>query len=249
MIPYFTDGRIELYNADCMEVLRETPPDTAGLVFSSPPYNVGKEYSDYKDSRPLEEYLDWIESVFKECIRILVPGGHLCIQVSNLYRSPYIPLSHYIGTRMSKHIMMRGEIIWDQLDSGISTAWGSYMQANSPALRDTHEYIEVFRKEGDRKGITDITTAEFLQYTKPIWRIPPQSGKKEIGEHPAAFPIALASRVIKLYSYIDEIVCDPFSGSGTTLRAAKNLKRRGLGIEISKKYCDTTVARLAQETM
>jgi modification methylase len=112
-------------------------------------YNVSK---DYDDDLSLNEYLTLLKTAFSETYRVLVNGGRACINVANLGRKPYIPLSDYISKMMIEiGFNMRGEIIWNKAASASpSTAWGSWQSAANPTLRNIHEYILVFSK-GDYK--------------------------------------------------------------------------------------------------
>ena len=237
----------KIYNCDCLDLMRDMPDGYVNLIFTSPPYSVGKEYDVYKDHKPLDQYLEFVSERFNECIRVLSPGGHLVINVGNTGRNPYTPLTYFIGTKLWNNIRMRGEIIWNKDHTTNNTAWGSWMSANKPSLRDFHEYILVFRKDGNRKGKSDITKDEFIQYTKSIWSVSPKSNSW----HPAPFPIKLASRVIKLFSFVGEIVFDPFSGSGTTCQCASRLGRRYIGSDISKDYVDrsTEIIKLEESQL
>lgn len=227
---------------DAEAKLQTLESETVHLVFTSPPYNVGVNYDIYNDTLPFNEYLNKLNKIFTECIRVLVKGGHLIIQIANTGRQPYTPLTDYITTMLVDKINMRGEIIWDKQNMTSATAWGSWLSANKPSLRDTHEYILVFRKEGgDRVGESDITKEEFMEYTKAIWKVTPETN--DVG-HPAPFPKSLAARVIKLYSFKGETVLDPFNGSGTTCEVAKKLGRNFIGIDISKRYCNLAEDRL-----
>lgn len=221
------------------------PDNSVALAFTSPPYNVGK---DYDDNMTLEDYLGLIQRVGREVYRVLKPGGRYVINIANLGRKPYIPMhSHFYRMHSEAGFLPMGEIIW-QKGKGASgnCAWGSWKSAKSPRLRDLHEYLLVFAKGAfsrPDKGISDIEANEFMEATLSVWQIPPESAK-QIG-HPAPFPVALAARVIKLYSYVDDIVLDPFLGSGTTCVAAKMLKRHYLGFDISPDYCAISEKRLS----
>jgi site-specific DNA-methyltransferase (adenine-specific) len=141
-----------------------------------------------------------------------------------------------------------GEIIW-QKSRGASgnCAWGSWMSAKSPRLRDIHEYLLVFVKGSfsrPDKGKSDIGRDEFLKSTLSVWEIPPESAKR-IG-HPAPFPVELASRVVRLFSYVDDVVLDPFNGSGTTCVAALKNGRSYAGYDISHDYCSIANNRLSK---
>jgi site-specific DNA-methyltransferase (adenine-specific) len=219
------------------ENMKELPDNSVHLMITSPPYNVSKEYD---EDLSLKEYLQLLENVFKETYRVLVNGGRACINVANIGRKPYIPLSDYISKMMIDiGFNMRGEIIWNKAASASpSTAWGSWQSASNPILRDIHEYILVFSK-GDykrEKGKKEntISKEQFIEWTKSIWTMNAESAKK-IG-HPAPFPEELPYRLIQLYSFKGDIVLDPFMGSGTTAVAALKTDRKFVGYEISKEY-------------
>ena len=227
------------------EEMKDIPDNGVGLAFTSPPYNVGK---DYEDDLSLQEYLALIENVAKEVYRVLRPGGRYVVNIANLGRKPYIPLhSFFYDIHLRIGFLTMGEIIWQKAKGASgSCAWGSWMSAKAPRLRDIHEYLLVFAK-GDfsrpDKGKSDITREEFMESTLSIWQIPAESAKK-IG-HPAPFPVTLAERVIKLYSYQDDVILDPFCGSGTTCLAAAKNGRHYLGFDISAEYCTLAEKRIA----
>ncbi len=227
------------------------PDNCIHLMVTSPPYNACKEYD---DDLSLNEYLKLLTDVFQETYRILVPGGRAVINIANLGRKPYIPLSTYVNKIMIDiGFLMRGEIIWDKSASaGSSCAWGSFKSASNPCLRDIHEYLLVFSK-GDYKlarnkdekdvRIDTIENKEFVEFTKSIWRFPTVSAKR-IG-HPAPFPVELPRRLIELYSFKGDIVIDPFMGSGSTCVAAKNTGRNFIGIDIEEDYCTLAKNRIS----
>ena len=147
---------------------------------------------------------------------------------------------------------MRGEIIWNKsAGAGISTAWGSFQSASNPILRDVHEYILIFSK-GNYKRERDknekefrhdnISKEEFIEWTKSIWTMNPESAKR-IG-HPAPFPEELPNRLIKLFSFTNDIVIDPFMGSGTTAIAAIKNSRNFVGYEINEEYINLANNRI-----
>ncbi|MDW8269884.1 MAG: site-specific DNA-methyltransferase [Anaerolineae bacterium] len=226
------------------EFMKEIPDNSVHLMVTSPPYNVTKEYD--KDLT-LSEYLNLLKNVFTETYRVLVYGGRTCINVANLGRKPYIPLSDYISMIMLEiGYLMRGEIIWYKgAAAGVSMAWGSWQSAANPVLRDTHEYILVFskgsftRKKPAEKEDT-ITREQFMEWTKSVWIMNTESAKK-VG-HPAPFPVELPYRLIQLYTYTNDIVLDPFMGSGTTAIAALKSGRKYIGYDIDPAY-----VKLAEE--
>ena len=229
--------------------MKELPDNSVHLMVTSPPYNVGKEYD--KDLS-LDEYRELLKSVFKEVYRVLAIGGRACINVANLGRKPYIPLHSFIIEDMTKiGFFMRGEIIWNKGSSASpSTAWGSWMSAKNPTLRDVHEYILVFSKGNNGRFNSDtkestITKDEFMELTKSVWHFQAVQARS-IG-HPAPFPLELPLRLIKLYTFKGDVVLDPFMGSGQTAIAAKKLGRRYIGYDINKEYCKLAEDRIKNE--
>lgn len=229
--------------------MREVPDGSVQLIVTSPPYNVSKEYLGYRDALPLEQYLDFLDEVWRECGRVLCRGGRIAINVANTDRTPYVPLSALITVRMLRlGFLMRGEIIWDKGPSvGVSTAWGSFARPTNPVLRDVHEYILVFCKEDwrlpAREGGSGIRNQDFVDWTRSIWQFPTENATR-VG-HPAPFPEELPRRLILLYTSRGDTVLDPFLGSGTTALAAARLGRRFVGYDISEAYCALARQRLS----
>ncbi len=222
------------------------PDQSVHLMVTSPPYNARKTYD---QDLTLDEYLDLLRGVFREAYRVLVMGGRACINVANLGRKPYIPLASFINQIMIEEgFLMRGEIIWDKGGSaGTSTAWGSWQSASNPIIRDVHEYILVFSKgrfKRERLGRENtISRDDFLELTKSVWRFPTESARR-VG-HPAPFPVELPRRLIELYTFKDEIVLDPFMGSGSTALAALQTGRHFVGYDISPEYIELARKRIA----
>jgi len=231
------------------ELMTELPNNSVHLMITSPPYNVTKEYD---DNLNLEEYLILLRKVWTETYRVLASGGRACINVANLGRKPYIPLHSYIINDMLEiGFQMRGEIIWNKASSASpSTAWGSWLSAANPVLRDIHEYILIFSKDSfshaSKGKESTISKDEFLEWTKSVWTFPAVSAKK-IG-HPAPFPEELPSRLIKLYSFKKDVVLDPFLGSGTTSLSAIKNGRNFVGYDTNKKYIELADKRVAEYT-
>ncbi len=232
------------------EDMSQIPDSSLHLMITSPPYNVSK---DYDDDLSLNEYLILLKKAFSETYRVLVNGGRACINVANLGRKPYIPLSDYISQIMIEiGFKMRGEVIWNKAASASpSTAWGSWQSAANPILRDIHEYILVFSK-GDyklerqkndlEKRKNTITKEQFMEWTKSIWTMNAESARR-IG-HPAPFPEELPYRLIQLYSFTNDIVLDPFIGSGTTGVAALKSDRFFIGYDTNEDYIRIAEKRL-----
>lgn len=228
------------------EKMDELADNSIHLMVTSPPYNVGKEYD---ENLTLTDYRGLLKKVFSEVYRVLVPGGRACVNVANLGRKPYIPLHGFIIEDMLNiGFLMRGEIIWNKASSSSpSTAWGSWLSAANPTLRDVHEYILVFSKDTfNRKKLkgreSTITRDEFLEFTKSVWTFPAEPAKK-VG-HPAPFPIELPYRLIQLYTFRKEVVLDPFVGSGTTCIAALKTNRCYVGYDNVKEYVELAKRRI-----
>ena len=228
--------------------MEEVADGAVQLVVTSPPYNVGKPY---ESPLALEEYLGFLKEVWQECIRVLCPGGRLAVNVASTWRKPYIPLHAYIATQLIEELglYMRGEIIWDKGASvGVSTAWGSFAKASNPTLRDVHEYILVFSKESPRLESagreSGITNAEFVEWTKSVWRFGTESPKR--AGHPAPFPVELPRRLMLMYTNIGDLVLDPFIGGGTTAVAAVREGRHFIGYDVVEEYCDTARERVRE---
>ena len=232
------------------ENMVQLPDNSVHLMVTSPPYNVGKEYD---ADLTLPEYLEFLEKVWAEVFRVLVPGGRACVNVANLGRRPYIPLHAWItGSMLRLGYLMRGEVIWNKAASASpSTAWGSWKSATNPTLRDVHEYILIFSKgefkrHASRPVLSTISKEEFLEYTKSVWTFPTEPASK-IG-HPAPFPVELPYRLIQLYSFKDDVILDPFMGSGQTAIAALKAGRHYVGYEINSEYVSLANMRIHAST-
>ena len=237
----------EIFNKSS-ENMEELVDNCVSLTVTSPPYNIGKDSDlDLND----EEYWKMINKVFSETYRVTNSGGRLVVNVANLGRKPYIPFSKYFTDVLTEiGFIMRGEIIWQKSKgANANFAWGSWLSASNPVIRDIHEYCLVFSKDSMKNsngGISTIEKDEFMESTLSIWNINPEKAKK-IG-HPAPFPVELPKRFINLYSFKDDLVLDPFIGSGTTAVASKILKRNYVGYEINKDYIEIADKRLRAET-
>jgi len=243
------ESNLNKFYCKSSELMDEIPDSSIHLMITSPPYNVGKEYD---DDLTLDEYLELLTKVFGEVYKKLVTGGRACVNVANIGRKPYIPLhAMIIEIMLDLGFLMRGEIIWDKSASGGgSCAWGSWMSASNPVLRDYHEYILVFSKDSyskDKKQVKRDTIAhdDFIEWTRSVWTFPAVNAKK-IG-HPAPFPIELPHRLINLYSYEGDVVLDPFCGSGTTAIAARQNNRNYICYDIKPEYIDLAKRRISNQ--
>ena len=227
------------------ESMSELVDNCISLTMTSPPYNVGKLSDLDLDDK---KYWKLMEQCFKEVYRVTESGGRLVVNVANLGRKPYIPFSdQFTEMLLNLGFIMRGEIIWQKSKgANANFAWGSWLSASNPVIRDLHEYCLVFSKETmnrNKDGESTIEKEEFMDSTLSIWNILPAKAKK-IG-HPAPFPEELVERFINLYTFKNELILDPFMGSGTTGLAAKSSGRKYIGYEINKDYCEIAEKRIS----
>jgi site-specific DNA-methyltransferase (adenine-specific) len=222
------------------------------LIITSPPYNVDIQYNSNNDNLTYDEYLDFSEKWMRNCFNWTKAQGRFCLN---------IPLDKNKGgqksvgadlTILAQKIGWKyhSTIIWNEGNISRRTAWGSWLSAKAPYVIAPVELIVVFYKEEWKKtkgsNISDISKKEFMEWTNGLWTFNGES-KKRIG-HPAPFPIELPHRCIKLFSFVDDIIFDPFAGSGTTLIAANNNNRYSVGLEIDSKYCELAKTRIINET-
>ena len=235
---------------DAAEILAEIPSESIDLVITSPPYNFGHAYAQdpHDDTHEWNEYFATLNRVWTECERVLVPGGRIAVNVQPLF-SDYVPTHHIISNQLSAlGLLWKAEFLWEKNNYNAKyTAWGSWKSPSMPYIKYTWEYIEVFdkgthKKTGRREDI-DITADEFKEWVIGRWKITPEHRMKEF-DHPAMFPEELPRRIMKLFSYRNDIVLDPFNGTGTTTLVAAKNGRRFIGIDISDQYCDTARRRL-----
>lgn len=229
-----------LLQGDAMKI--PLPTESVDLIVMSPPYLNAREYSQWKD---LKSYLADMRVALIECFRVLKTSGRIAINVPQGYGRPdngrdgYIPFDwHFTGMLMDIGFLLRGHIIWNKGVNILrqSMAWGSWRSATNPSLRDQHEIIIVAHKGRSyrEKGENTIDSDTFIKATSSIWFIPPISSDRW---HPAPFPSEIPRRLIELYTFVGDIVCDPFSGTGTTERMAISLGRKGIGIDLNYDYC------------
>lgn len=233
---------------DSAEVLARLPDNCVDLIFTSPPYNFGLDYAEGQDDQRWDDYFHRLFQVLDQCIRVLKWGGRIAVNIQPLF-SDYIPSHHIISNYfMDRRLIWKGEILWEKNNYNCKyTAWGSWKSPSSPYLKYTWEFIEVFCK-GDLKAHgersrADISAEEFKKWVNAKWSIAPERNMNAFG-HPAMFPEELANRVLKLFSFAEDLVLDPFAGVGTVPAVARKTGRRYVGIDISPEYCDTAKRRL-----
>jgi site-specific DNA-methyltransferase (adenine-specific) len=256
----------QLFLGDARQMSDEQVADrSVALVVTSPPYFAGKDYEAEMGQGVVPgsyiEYLEMLRDVFAACVRKLEPGGRMAVNVANLGRRPYRSLSGDVITILQDDLglLLRGEIIWVKGKKlGGSCAWGSFQSAANPVLRDVTERIVVASKGRFDRAITrrnrarqefpsdgSLFSDDFMDFTTDVWDIPPESATR-VG-HPAPFPVELPQRLIHLYTYYDDLVLDPFMGSGTTAVAAVRNGRHFVGFDTEDAYVQASKARVAAE--
>ena len=254
----------QIYEADSRD-MHHIKSNSVALVVTSPPYFAGKEYEQAVGEGHVPgsymEYLDLLCEVFAECRRVLESGGRIAVNVANLGRKPYRSLSADVIDILQNRLglLLRGEIIWvkGQAASG-SCAWGSFRSPTNPVLRDLTERIIVASKgrfdralsrrrrdRDDRPHEATVLKDDFLEFTTDVWEFPSESAVRV--NHPAPFPVELPHRLIQLYTFKDDVVLDPFVGSGSTAVAALRSDRHYVGYDIEPPYVARARGRLEAE--
>ncbi len=235
---------IKLINADVLKAdFSGVPP--INLVVTSPPYNVGIDYDKHVDTMTYEQYLAWCKLWVKKMYDAMAEDGRICINVPisatpiHLNGKGVRDINYPVAADLTHICQEVGfkyyrTIIWQKMGSS-KTCWGSWRSASAPFVIDPNECIIILYKgtwKRKSKGVSTISGKDFMTYIKNLWPMNAQTNS----EHPAAFPPELPKRCIKLFSYKDDVVCDPFTGSGTTGEVAVQLGRSFVGVEMSDAY-------------
>lgn len=244
--------KVKIINDDIL-LTDEISVESIDLIVTSPPYNVDIKYNSHNDQITYEKYLEFTQKWLSRCFKWLKNDGRLCLN---------IPLDKNKGgqqsvgadiTTIAKKIGYKyhSTIIWNEGNISRRTAWGSWLSASAPYVIAPVELILILYKNDWKKNSgskkNDIMKQEFIDWTNGIWTFPGQS-KKGAGGHPAPFPVELPKRCIKLFSFVGDIVLDPFMGSGSTMIASVMHNRKGIGVEIDNEYCNIAKKRILLET-
>ena len=246
-------SRARILLGDSARLLEAVGRDlNANLIVTSPPYALGVDYGKvgYFDDQPYTDYLTWVRTWATTLFHVAASDGRACINIpldsnkggKRAIYADYLRIFQEVGW------VYQTSIVWNEQNISRRTAWGSWMSPSAPFVTAPVEMIAVFHKgtfrrpsKGTRRG--DITRDEFLAWTLGTWTFA-GANPRRVG-HPAPFPEELPRRLIKLYSYPDDLVLDPFLGSGTTLTVAAKLGRHGLGVEINPEFCKLAKRSLA----
>ena len=232
MKPYYQDESVTLFHGDCVEVMASLAPGSVDMVFTSPPYNLGKMsgglanlaggYRSYQDTREADDYTSWQHDVLRSCWDLLADDGAIFYNHKPLIAERQVTLP----TIYNPGLPLRQVVIWYR-QMGVNWAPTHYLPV--------HEWLMILAKPDWE--LRDKSAS----HLSDVWAIRPDMGKNE---HPAPFPVALPARAIE--STRARIVLDPFMGSGTTALAARNAGRKVIGIELDERYCEIAARRLDQ---
>jgi site-specific DNA-methyltransferase (adenine-specific) len=232
--PYYEDGTCVIYHGDCREVLPTLEP--VSMVFTSPPYNLGRMsgglanlaggYRSYSDALPDCDYTAWQQDVLSLCWSTLTDDGAIFYNHKPLIRDRCAQLPLRL---LPECVTLRQIVIWYR-QMGVNWSPSHFMPV--------HEWVMILARDAWR--LIDKSAS----HVSDVWAIRPDMAHNE---HPAPFPLALPLRAIAATPA--GVVLDPFMGSGTTLRAAKDLNRKAIGIEVDERYCEIAARRLGQEVL
>jgi modification methylase len=256
-------------HADAREMLRASPDASVHLVVTSPPYWTLKEYPRTEGQLgnlvDYESFLLELDKVWKECVRILVPGGRICCVVGDvcvprrkLGRHLIMPLHADIQVHARKlGLDTLTPIIWHKVANGVTEAEGNgagfYGKPYQPGsiVKNDVEYILFLRKGGEyrqipplQKALSMLTKQEMQSWLRSIWT--DIRGASLRNGHPAPYPPIVAERLIKLFSFAGDTILDPFAGTGSTAIAAVANGRNSISIEIEPSYIELACENIAK---
>ena len=248
--PFYRAGLQSIHHCDFL-AFEGIADESVDLVVTSPPYNVDVKYNSNDDDLTYDQYLEFSGAWLEKCYRLAKTAGRMCVN---------IPLDKNKGgqqavcadiTSIAKAIgwSYHSTVIWNEGNISRRTAWGSWMSASAPYVIAPVEVIVVLYKDVWKKGKgnSDISREEFIAWTNGLWTFNGQS-KKGAGGHPAAFPIELPTRCVKLFTHVGDTVLDPFLGSGSTLLACRANRRVGIGVDIDAEYCEIAKCRIQADS-
>ena len=248
--PFFEYDDIRIFNDDFLATtcMAENSID---LIATSPPYNVEIDYGSYDDQASYASYLDFTCKWLEKALAVLRDDGRLCLNIplDKNKGGQQCVYADILGIAKDVGLKYHSTVVWNEQNISRRTAWGSWLSASAPYVIAPVEMIAILYKNSWKKtggsGKSDIDKQDFMDWTNGVWTFSGES-KKRVG-HPAPFPVELPRRCIKLFTFVDDRVLDPFMGSGTTLLACAATGRRGIGIEIDPDYCQLAVERLSDE--
>lgn len=242
-------------------MLPTLPEASVDVVVTSPPYNLGINYSGYADSRSEAEYLDWMVAVAAAVRRAMRPDGSFFLNIAGSSTEPWLPFELIV--RLRPLFQLQNHIAWVKSIAVGDDSAGHYKPVQgSRFLHRNHEHLFHLTQHGavkldrlavgvpfkDKSNIARRGHAQDLRCRGDTWFIPYETVRTRAGKHshPGTFPTDLPRWCIRLHGVAGAVVLDPFAGAGTTLVAAELEGARGIGIEIDPAYVATARARLAE---
>ena len=248
----------KLVLGDCLEKMKEISNNSIDLVITSPPYNANKEFEQWGS---LTEYCNFLDNFFNKLFPKIKEGGRICWQAAFTIAKPrHSPIFEAYQSALKNNFLYRDFVIWfpqttltERKQGAGNTGWGSWKSPSNPTIRGMFQGLIVFDKTEHRnkplERKTDLEPKEFMNLTRSLWFIPQDKenrGKYSTRLHSSPFPINLAENCMKLFSYKNDIVLDPFMGSGSTGIAAQKLQRKFIGIEIDSEYFEIAKKRIGE---
>lgn len=243
----FDQANLKIYHNDFLQVDLSEYEGKINLLVTSPPYNVSINYGSFDDSLSYEDYLKFTAKWLEKAFLLMADDGRICVNIpldknKNGIKPVY---ADFVKIAQDVGFKYQCTIVWNEQNISKRTAWESWLSASAPYIIAPVEMIVVMYKKQwkrSKKGESTISREEFINWTNGVWNFPGEDRKK-IG-HPSPFPVELPKRCIKLFSFKDDIILDPFLGSGTTLIAALEEGRKAIGIEIDRSYIEIAVKRI-----
>ncbi len=243
----FNKKNLKVFNNDFINVDLKEYTGKVNLLVTSPPYNLSIEYGKHNDNLNYKDYLDFTENWLRKAYLLLADDGRICVNIPlDKNKNGLKPIyADFVEIAKKVGFKYQSTIVWNEQNISRRTAWGSWLSASAPYVIAPVEMIVVmYKKQWKRlkKGESTISRDEFIQWTNGMWTFSGES-KKKIG-HPAPYPVELPKRCIKLFSYKDDLILDPFLGSGTTLVSAFLEGRKAIGVEIDENYINLSIDRI-----
>ncbi len=232
---------------DCCDGVMLLPNNSINLVITSPPYNVNIKKDNvhlYKDDIEYKDYILWLKRLFGLIYDKLKIDGRVAINIGN-QKNGSIPLVTDIINFMLYELNynMFSQIVWNKKHTNCRTSWGSWKSPSKPSFPTPYEFILIFSKNSgklEHTGVTDLTKDEFVKFSLSLWDIKPETRKFN---HPAPFPEEIPYRLIKMLTYENDVILDPFAGTGTTLLISEKLNRCFVGIDNDQIYYQEYIKR------
>jgi adenine-specific DNA-methyltransferase len=255
--PYFSSPNCLIYNMDCLEGMTALQKGAINLAITSPPYNIGKEY---ESAMEIEEYIGWCSTWLQQVARLIADNGAFWLNLGYIPigdRGKAIPIPYLLWDKVP--MFLQQEVVWNY---GAGVAGKRFFSPRNEKflwyLKNSDSYtfnLDQIRdpnvKYPNQKKNGKIKVNPIGKNPSDVWEFPKVTSgagraSKERTPHPAQFPIAVIDRIILGCSNPNDLIMDPFLGSGTTAAVAIRRGRYCVGFEIRKDYCDIACERLSR---